>query len=328
MPAHVYALRVGGDAGSSRVDRPPLTELPALLSDPSVRLWVDVEGSTDADMELMRDVLLLHPLLIEDAFKAQDTPKLEVHADYLYAIVHGPLREQPSPEAIELADVDIFLGERFCVTHHEGGVAALAKVRREVEHSADLLAKGPAAIAHRVVDIMIDRFLAEMNELGEALDDLELKALHGRGADVLEAILARKHDVLAVGRLVRHQREVLRTLALGGSRFIPESQRPFFRDVFDHFVTLSDRAEGYRDMVSDALDAYLSMQSHRLNEVMKVLTLISTIMLPLTFITGLYGMNFDHMPGLHHRYGYEMAWGTMLAIAAAAFLYFKRKNWW
>ncbi|MBK8590782.1 MAG: hypothetical protein IPN77_16925 [Sandaracinaceae bacterium] len=109
---------------------------------------------------------------------------------------------------------------------------------------------------------------------------------------------------------------------------MPSDVRPFFRDIYDHFVSIADQSEAFRDAVSDALDAYLSMQSHRLNDVMKALTMISTIMLPLMFITGLYGMNFDYMPGLHHAYGYHVAVTVMATTASGIFVYFKRRNWW
>lgn len=320
----IYATRSGNEA----LLRPTLAELPALLSDTNVNIWVDIEGSTDQQMEMMRDVLHIHPLLIEDAFKAQDTPKIEIHDDYIYFIILGPEEPDPVPHEITLRDLDLFVSERFVVTHHEGNVPAIPHVRQLVERTPALLAQGPSVIAHRAVDHMVDRFMVRMNTLGERVDELELAALRATSASVLETVLEAKHDVLNLGRLVRHQKEVLRTIATGSVPFVPAEVRPFFRDIYDHFVNIADQAEAYRDAISGSLDAYLSMQSHRLNDVMKALTMMSTIMLPLTFITGLYGMNFEFMPGLHHKYGYQVAWLVMLCTAASIFVFFKRRNWW
>jgi magnesium transporter len=302
--------------------------LPALLADEDANVWVDIEGSTDEQMVMMRDVLNIHPLLIEDAFKAQDTPKLEIHDDYIYFIVLGPEEPDPVPDEITLRDLDLFVSKRFVVTHHEGNVPAIPFVRLMVERDPSLLRQGPSVVAHRAVDHMVDRFMVRMNTMGERIDGLELAALRANSSSVLETVLDAKHDVLHLGRLVRHQKEVLRALATGPVPFIPSDVRPFFRDIYDHFVSIADQAEAYRDAISGSLDAYLSMQSHRLNDVMKALTMMSTIMLPLTFITGLYGMNFEFMPGLHHEYGYQVAWLVMLGTAGGIFTYFKRKNWW
>ncbi|MCA9577489.1 MAG: magnesium/cobalt transporter CorA [Polyangiales bacterium] len=324
MHVAIYATKVG----SEKLLRPGLDELAAYLADEEAHVWVDIEGSTDEQMVMMRDVLHIHPLLIEDAFKAQDTPKLEAHDDYIYFIILGPEEPDPVPDEITLRDLDLFVSERFVVTHHEGNVPAIPFVRQMVERNPALLRQGPAVIAHRAVDHMVDRFMVRMNALGERIDGLEIAALRADSASVLETVLDAKHDVLHLGRLVRHQKEVLRQLATGPVPFIPGEVRPFYRDIYDHFVGIADQAEAYRDAISGSLDAYLSMQSHRLNDVMKALTMMSTIMLPLTFITGLYGMNFEFMPGLHHKYGYQVAWFVMIGTASAIFLFFKRRNWW
>ena len=320
----IFATR----AGTKHLLRPRVDELAALVADPKVNLWVDIEGSTEAHMAMLRDLMKIHPLLIEDAFKAQDTPKIEVHDDYAYFIVLGPEEPDPVEGEITLRDLDVFVAERFVVTHHEGNICAIPHVRQMVERHPELLAQGPAVVAHRVVDYLVDRFVLRMNTLSERIDGLELSALRATTPEVLETILEAKHEVMHLGRLVRHQKEVLRALATGSIRFVPPDVRPFFRDIYDHFVSIVDQSEAARDAVNDALDAYLSMQSHRLSDVMKALTMISTIMLPLMFITGLYGMNFDYMPGLHHEYGYPVALTVMVTTASGIFFYFKRRNWW
>jgi magnesium transporter len=171
---------------------------------------------------------------------------------------------------------------------------------------------------------VIDQLDTEIEQLE---DDVLTKAGTPQGRRVLARILQFKRTLQALRRMGVYQREILLRLSRGDFGEIPPDAIPFYRDVYDHFLRINDLAEGYRDLVSSALDAYLSVQSNRMNEIMKTLTLISTVMLPLTFIAGVYGMNFDFMPELHWRYGYELAIAMMAAVAAGIGLFFRHKGW-
>jgi magnesium transporter len=206
-------------------------------------------------------------------------------------------------------------------------MGSVTRVRREVEARPEILSRGPAFVAHRIIDHMIDQFAPLMERLDAEIDRLERAVVHEPNAPVLEEIFELKHALQRIRRISLHQKELLLGLWNGAHPRIPEEARPFFRDVYDHFLRVADLTEGYREMVSSVLEAYLSVQSHRLNEVMRMLTVISTIMLPLTFITGLYGMNFDYMPGLHWSYGYEAAWVFMLSTAGLFYFLLKRRGW-
>jgi magnesium transporter len=166
-----------------------------------------------------------------------------------------------------------------------------------------------------------------MDAFDLALDAVETDAVTHPTREVLVTIFSLKHSLMTLRRVTSHQREVLLRLSRSEFALVPNALVPFFRDVYDHFTRVSDLCDSYREMLSGALEAYLSTTSNRMNEVMKVLTLIATIMMPLTFIAGVYGMNFEHMPELKWRYGYAAAWGLMIAVTLVMLGYFRRKRW-
>lgn len=323
MSVLIYAVR----RGESELLHPGLDTLRSLVDDPDVMVWVSLEGSDPKAERVLDDVFDFHPLLIEDVFADATTPKIERSDRYIYMIVHGPTDASGSGGEIETADVDFFLGDGYLITHHRRGIGSVAAVERSVEADPSLLGRGPAFVAHAIIDHMIDQFGPLMERLDEEVDRLERAVVSEPNAPVLEEIFGLKHALQRIRRISLHQKELLMSLWDGTHPRVPEVVRPFFRDVYDHFLRVADLTDGYREMVGSVLDAYLSVQSFRLNEVMRVLTVISTIMLPLTFITGLYGMNFDHMPGLHWAYGYEAAWAFMISTAALVYFLLRRRGW-
>jgi magnesium transporter len=188
-----------------------------------------------------------------------------------------------------------------------------------------------AWLAHALLDRAVDRYMPVIDQLDAEIEQLENEVLDRagtrRGRKVLAQILAFKRRLQELRRMSIHQREILLRVSRGEFDEIPAESLPFFRDVYDHFLRINDIAEGYRDLVSSALDAYLSVQSNRMNEIMKTLTLMSTMMLPLTFIVGLYGMNFKHMPELDWVWGYPGALGLMVVVAGSILLWFRRRGW-
>ena len=306
---------------------PSVAELPALLDDPDVVVWVMLGAPEKQTQAVLSDVFGFHPLVIEDALGFANTPKIEDYGDYLYIIFHGLKAGCEISGEVETTDLDVFLGPRFVVTHEGREVPAVAKVRQRVRADPRVLGRGASSVVHELFDDMIDRFLPLMDRLDDQVDELESAILRGAQPRMLERIFNLKHALQRLKRIGIHQREILLRLSTTDIPWIPRAQKPFFRDVYDHFVRVIDQTDGYREMVSSSLDAHLSMQSHRMNEIMKVLTMISTIMLPLNFIAGLYGMNFDQMPGLHWRYGYQAAWVVMIVVGFSMYTFFRRRHW-
>jgi magnesium transporter len=304
----------------------------ALAADKKV--WIELERhSADAD-QLLADVLQIHPLTIEDVWGPVNAPKIDDFPTYLYVVVHGI--GSARRKKLDLVEVDILIGSTWLVTHDRAGLVS-DDVGTDLDHNQRMLGKGVAWLAHAILDRVVDRYLPVIDELDSEIDQLENdvldKAGTPRGKRVLMRILAFKRTLQHLRRMSVHQRETLLKLSRGEYDEIPPDAIPFYRDVYDHFLRIQDITEGYRDLVTSALDAYLSVQSNRMNEVVKTLTLISTVMLPLSFIAGIYGMNFKtekstwNMPELSWPFGYEFALGLMLVTTLGILYWFKRKGY-
>ena len=320
-----------GDAGKVEVSTDGVEILAAMKGGKHV--WVELERQTPEADALLAG-LALHPLTVEDIWGMGSRPKIDDFPEYLYVVVHGIGSAKRTK--LELVEVDVVLGPTWLLTHDRDGLVA-DDIGTELDHSSRPLQKGPAWLAHAVLDRVVDRYLPVIDQLDSEIDDLENDVLDRagtpRGKRVLARILEFKRMLQELRRMSTHQREILARLGRGEYDEIPPDAVPFYRDVYDHFVRVQDITEGYRDLVTSALDAYLSVQSNRMNEVMKTLTLMSTVMLPLTFIAGVYGMNFDpaysplNMPELRWFFGYPAALLLMAGVALAIILYFRRKGY-
>jgi magnesium transporter len=299
--------------------------------DAGTTTWIDLEDHQPEVDAFLTQALGIHALTLEDIWSDRPTPKVDEFPGYIYVCAQT-MRATPHAEGGALAhfELDLVVGATFVITRDEGRTTVQA-VHDELARSPKSLVRGPAWIAHSILDRAVDGYLPVIDAFDdevEALqDDVLAKAGTREGNAVLARILETKRALQALRRISIHQRDVLLRLARGEFAILPAEIVPYMRDVHDHFVRVSDLAESYRDLVTSALDAYLSVQSNRLNEVMKTLALISTVMLPLTFIAGVYGMNFDHMPELHWRYGYPCSIGLMALTATGAVLWFRLKSW-
>jgi magnesium transporter len=283
-------------------------------------VWVDLESRTPETESLLADTFRLHPLTIEDIWSEHASPKIDEFDHYLYVLVHAVARDarvDPSG-AVSTRELDLVLGPDFAITHDETG-GTTAPLRSDLAHTPRLLSRGPAWLGHSVLDRLVDAYTPLVDgfdgEIETLEDDVLAKAGTREGTPVLTRILALKRALQGLHRVSIHQRELLLRLSRGEFDAIPPEALPYFRDVHDHFVRVGDLADSYRDLVTSSLDAYLSVQSNRMNQVMKTLTVISTVMLPLTFIAGVYGMNFDVMPGL------------MGAVAVGVVVLFRHNRW-
>lgn len=298
------------------------------------QIWVELERQSAEADELLADILKIHPLTIEDIWGSGSHPKIDDFPNYLYVVVHGI--GSTRHKALDLVEVDVLIGPTWLVTYDRAGLVA-DDLGTELDHNPRMLGKGVAWLAHAVLDRVVDRYLPVIDELDTEIDRLEDDVLEragtARGKKVLSRILAFKRTLQKLRRTGVHQREILLRLSRGEYEEIPPEAIPFYRDVYDHFLRIQDITEGYRDLVTSALDAYLSVQSNRMNEVVKTLTLISTVMLPLTFIAGVYGMNFKterspwNMPELEWAYGYPFAIVLMIVVALGILWWFRRKGY-
>ena len=286
-------------------------------------VWIDADGRSAELEALLRD-LGIHPLTVEDVFERREVPKVEDFGSYLYVLAHAPRLED---QRLRIAELDLVIGPSWLVTHHPPELQVCAKVRDEW---ARQLRPGnePARLAHLILDRLVDESLPVMDAFDDRIEELEEAALRPRPRkSTLAGILATRRSIHLFRRMAVHQREVLLRISRGEFERIPRELLPFFRDVHDHLVRLTDQTDDARDLLNGALEAHLSMVSNRLNEIMKVLTMISTIFLPVTFIAGVYGMNFQHMPELRWQYGYPAVLLLMAATAGGLLHWFRRRGW-
>jgi magnesium transporter len=293
-------------------------------------LWIDLEEQTPETDTLLQDIFRIHPLVIEDIWGQRYLPKIEDFEDYLYVLVHG-IKQGSQPQDLELLEIDICFGKNWLITYHQSTSRSVRAALEECARSPKVARRGPAWIVHLILDHLVDDYLPMLDAFDEQIanleDDIVEQAGTPKGPELMSRIFAYKKSIQAMRRISSYQREILLRLSRGEFDEIPADAVPFFRDVCDHFVRVTSYTETFRELLTSALEAYLSMQSNRMNEVMKTLTLMSTIMLPLTFIAGVYGMNFSHMPELQWEYGYPFALGLMAVVTVVILFFFRRRRW-
>jgi magnesium transporter len=303
-------------------------QLPELLQDKSAVIWVDMESPTQADERVLLDVFHFHPLTVEDCHENRHYPKVEEFPGYLYFIVHG-VTADTSPDRFNTIELDGFLGSNYVITYHHDTFRSINNVKQLLRTSTVSCQRGPAFLLHQILDQVVDYYSPILDDFDNRIDQLEQEifGLKQPNTQVLVQIQDLKRSVLRLRRISTKQMDILLRMSRGEFALIPEEMRPFYRDVFDHLVRVVDLSESYRDLISGSLEAYLSVVSNRMNEIMKVLTIFSAIMLPLTFIAGVYGMNFDNMPELHSRFGYYGTLIVMAVVALGMLIFFWRRGW-
>ena len=298
-----------------------------LKPDSGVCVWVDLDQPSEEEYKILNDVFHFHELAIEDAMSSAHHPKVEAYDGYLYLILHG-IDFAAAEHEFKTQDVDFFLGSQYLVTVHPGVSRTLGKINEVCTRDARLLGEGPGVLMYRIIDTMIDNYRPEVEKLEAQLDEIEREVFENPNHQLARRILNFKKDVSSLRQVVLPQRDAVGRLARREFPLITEQLAFRFRDVQDNLVRLSDEAMFFQDRITSILDAHLSAVSNQLNSVMKVLTIIATVFMPLTFITGLYGMNVD-LPhfGLG---GFTMFWvlmGVMAANVGVMLWYFHRRGW-
>lgn len=290
--------------------------------------WINVEGVHDIEtIRVLGECLNLHPLVLEDIVSTLQRPKIEDYDDYLFLVVRMLLPQQDNDFASE--QLSLVLGPNYVLTFQEGIRGdAFSATRERLRHSKGRLrSQGADYLSYALLDAIVDGYFSVLEGFGERLLELEEEVALHPTPRVLVQLNELKKEIIYLRKSVWPLREVLSFLERGDSDLIKGATRIYLRDVYDHTIQTIDTIETYRDLLSGMLDLYLSSISNRTNEIMKFLTVIGTIFMPLTFIVGLYGMNFKHMPELEWRYGYFAVLGIMLLISLGMVAYFRHKRW-
>lgn len=301
-------------------------------------MWVDLEAATDDEINTVFEKLQpVHTLTLEDITRQRrdpdgrpHLPKVEEFPNYLFIIVN-PLTatnwsevEQTQPVATQLSAV---MTETRLITFHEGPVPAVQQLRGYLERHEDQGRRGPDYLFHLILDAMVDDYAPLTDSLTDRLDSLEESVFQSWNKDALPEMLHLKRMLTVVRKTLTYEREVLARMARGEFELIDERETVYYRNVYDHLVRFTELTEGSREMVADLLQTHLSVVSNRLNEVMKALTMVSTVVLPMSVVTGIYGMNFTHMPEIDKPWGYAWALILMMLCGLAPMIWFRWKRW-
>ena len=308
-------------------------ELPKLLADKTNVVWVDFLGETETELEIAKDLMLnvfkFHPLTVEDCFETRNQPKVEAFPEYLYLIVHGVKPEETTLANFVTKELDSFLGKNFVVTFHQERFRSIKTVKQHLRTSPFACQRGAAYLLHQILDQIVDLYMPLVEDFDGAINELEDRVFQMKKGnnEILEEIMDLRRSVARLKRISARQLEVLYRISHGEFPQIAENTLPFFRDVHDHLLRITDLAEAYRDLISGLFDIHFSVTASKTNDIIKFLTIFSAIWLPLSFLAGVYGMNFDNMPELKTKYGYFFILGSMGLITASLLLYFWRKGW-
>jgi magnesium transporter len=324
-PAQISVMRYDASDVVER-DGVTLDECIALLDQPGVT-WINIDGLGEPEvMARLGERLHFHPLAVEDVFNVPQRPKVEAYPDH-YLIILRMLRLAPG---VDEEQVSIFFGPSYVVTVQERpGGDVFEGVRRRIRTGRGRLrTAGADYLAYALIDSVVDGYFPVLESLGERLDALEAECITPESGILVAQIQGLRRDLLTVRRAVWPTREALIAIQRDESKLVTPETRVFLRDCYDHAVEAIDIIETDRETASSVMEIYLATQNQRLNEVMKVLTVIATLFIPLTFIASIYGMNFEDMPELKSRWGYPGVLGLMALVAGSLIYYFKRRHWW
>jgi magnesium transporter len=332
-PPTIFLIDYNGDS-ATRVKLDTPEECTPYLDSESVS-WLDLQGLGDEDiLRRMGGVFGLHPLVLEDVVNVPQRPKVEEYDEQLLLIARM-IMPKKSGKGFMSEQVSFILGRHYLLTvQEEPANDSFGPVRDRIRSNKGLIRKeGADYLMYALLDAIIDGFFPVLEDYGEAIEDLEDEVVSNPTRQTLEKIHKLKRDLLMMRRAIWPQRDAINSLIRDGSDLISNDVRVYLRDCYDHAVQVLDMVETYRELASSLMDVYLSSVSNKMNEVMKLLTVISTIFIPLTFVAGVYGMNFNsdkspwNMPELNWYYGYPLCWALMGAIATSLIFYFYRKGW-
>jgi magnesium transporter len=289
-------------------------------------IWADVSDPTSKDFEELAEEFGFHHLSIEDCRNEHQRPKVEEYHGYYFIVLYEAELAGPN-DRLELRELNIFLGKNYLVTVHSRPIRAIETAKRLWGEWSDRSEQGSGLLAYLLIDAIVDDYLPLLDLISEHMDELEDSIFGEWRSEVIEEIFTVKKKLLFLRRAITPLRDVFNTLLRREQPIFPRETHIYFQDVFDHLIRVADTIDTLRDMLSSTMDAYLSVSGNRMNKIMKRLTSISTILMSVTLIAGIYGMNFIFMPELRWRYGYVFALVSMVIVGLALYVYLKKVEW-
>jgi magnesium transporter len=307
-----------------------VSDMADALKDGRSTLWLDVLDIEDADIDILTNVFGLHPLTVEDFIMPNTRAKVEEFPGYLFLVAfsvgkpNGPEKEKGRFGSSEF---DCCLGGNFLITSHNGQCGPICACKDRVIKHSPMIMQGADMLLYSVLDACADNYSPVIAEFDTMVDEMSDELFRSPTQETLKKIYMLKNDVMKIRRMIGPQADVIGLLARGSYRAISPASAAYFRNIYDDMMRFNDTVGASRDVISGAMEAYVSISSNRLNEIMKTLTVIATIMMPLTLIASIYGMNFKNMPELSSVYGYPTVILTMVLITVLMVIYFRRRKW-
>jgi magnesium transporter len=298
------------------------------FKDSPTTTWLNIDGMHDVELiEKIGIHFNIHPLTLEDIVNTGQRPKVEEFDDYIYLVLRM-IHVDKETDEIRSEQVSLVLGNNFLISFQEVPGDVFETVRERIRKGRGRIRKGGVDyLAYALIDAVVDHYFVILEKIGVVIEALEEDLLAEPTVETMQSIHDMKRELIYLRKQVWPIREVINTVAKGELSLVQENTVLFFRDVYDHTIQIVDTIESYRDVLSGMLDLYLSTVSNRMNEVMKVLTIIATIFIPITFVAGIYGMNFKYMPELDWKWGYPAVWSLVVGIALVMLGFFRRKKW-
>lgn len=303
-----------------------LSKISDLIAEPKNVVWLDALNPDRSEMDLLAREFGFHPLAIEDYFTPHHRPKVDEYPGYFFIVTHSLSYSADDAEVIPL-ELDLFVGRNYIVTLHKERQPVLERAADTWQRDSRLIADGIGIMLYDILDGLVDSYFPVLDAMDDQLDEVESDIFERGGQASAERIFHLKRSLLVLRRIAAPLRDVFNILTRRDQPLLSEHTVTYLRDIYDHTLRIVDTIDTYRDILTGALDAYLTVISNQLNTVMKTLTVVATILISVTVITGIYGMNFRYMPELHWRYGYPAALGMMAVVALTLLYYFRRIRW-
>lgn len=306
--------------------------LKLVMFDKGLHVWIDIENASDTEARpILEGVCQFHPLAIEDCLQPSDRPKVDEYEDYLFMVIHA-VDFTRSTKEFGTTELNIFMGKDFVVTYHRDPLRSINMTVDRVQKNAPSVARAPDRLTHTILDFLIENYRPVMEELSKEIEELEQRVLSARSKHILNDVLRVKNEVQQLRQIIAPQREVIARFARGEFSFVRAHLLPYYRDLYDQLVRISDMTDSYRDALTSVLQVHLNIQQTQVNEVIKVLTVLATLAMPILIITSFYGMNFPHYPPFPPDSGkiseaYLWVFGITLVCTVALYWYLKRKGW-
>jgi len=284
--------------------------------------WVDFESPDQEEIKLLSDYFKFHPLAIEDCLENLERPKMDYYDTYTFFIFHALGQDTLDP-----LEIDLFIGDNYVVTFHKSQLEEISSVHQKIINNENVQTEGPAYIIYLILDKIVDRFFPAVYRIEDYLNEIDIRSGDKKFISLIDQVFDLRADLLKLRHIINSTKELLYQMLNSDHLKDFKKNMRHFNDIYDHLLQLSDTVESSREVTKDIRDSYLSINSHRMNKIMTILTIITSIFIPLTFIVGIYGMNFDYMPELRWHYGYFYVLGIMAFIGISMLLWFKRKGW-